>query len=1752
QVTFADHVQLSGDFIVENGSVDASNATVEFQVSYGTIDAQDSSFGDVILTGSSITLASDLDVDGDLEIRSVSSLQGANIVLSGDLDSQDGSVSGSAGIILDGDGAQTLDVLDLPNGDFVIDKPSGTVVLDSDLNLQGSGQDLEIQNGELILGGHEIAVGGEVDVNGGTLSGAGTINGDLSISNSGTIQLSVPGTNPGDYEQLTVEGSVDVGADSHLALDILTLSESGSVQDLIVSNTHSGDFGTVESSSGTATIRSAIWDADHDLDLILDPAFESPQVEDGLYEIPEDGTLLIEDLLGSSSGGLAVTSVAQPSHGTLTDHGDGSLTYAPDENFHGTDTFTYTAIDSDGSETTATIEIEVTPENDAATADAGSDQSVSGTDVVILAGSGEDVDGDALSYEWVQVSGPTVALDDSHSPNPRFTAPDCLCNTVITFELHVSDGTSESVDTVDITVEADNDPPVADAGLDLVVEEGDVVTLSAGGGDEGGSGTTVDFNDVPIDSYAGSGQDISAVATVEDGGSTLHLTGNGWKSIEFPAAITEDTVLSFDFKVTELGEIHGIGFDNDSSLSPEQTFKLGGTQTWGIDGAVDLYSGDGEWVHFEIPIGEFYTGEFDSLFFANDHDSGPSDAESYYRNITISDGTNSAPTHDVEGEELTYTWVQTGGPTVVLDDNHATSPTFTAPEGLADTEITFELHVSDGTNETVDMVTITVEADNDAPVANAGSDFAVEEGGLVSLTASGGAGTSVDFNEVSIDSYAGSGQDISAVATVEGDGSTLHIEGNGWKSIEFPATITEDTVLSFDFKATELGEIHGIGFDNDSSLSPDQTFKLGGSQTWGIDGAVDPYTVEGEWVHFEIPIGEFYTGDFDNLFFANDHDAGPSDAESFFRNISIFDGTEPAPTHDAEGEELTYTWVQTGGPTVVLDDPHATSPTFTAPSGDEDSELTFELHVSDGTNESVDTINITIEANNNIPVANAGTDIEVEEGGLVSLAASGGTSVDFNDVSIDSYAGSGQDISAVATVEDNGATLHLNGNGWKSIEFPATITEDTVLSFDFKATELGEIHGIGFDNDSSLSPDQTFKIGGTQTWGIGDAVDPYTADGEWVHFEIPIGEFYTGDFDSLFFANDHDAGPSDAESFFRNITISDGTESAPTHNDDGEALTYTWVQTGGPIVVLDDPHATSPTFTAPEGLTNSEITFELQVTDGSNTATDTVTVNVNADNDAPTAEAGQPQTVEEGDTVTLAGSGTDPEGEGLNYQWVQTGGPTVTLDDPTSASPTFTAPEGLSNTDITFELHVSDGTNESIDTVDITVEADNDAPTSQAGPAQTVAEGDSVSLAGSGTDPEGEGLTYQWVQTGGPTVTLDDPTSASPSFTAPEGLSNTDITFELHVSDGTNESVDTVTIEVEADNDAPTSQAGPAQTVTEGDTVSLAGSGTDPEGEGLTYEWVQTGGPTVTLDDPTSSNPSFTAPDGTEDTDIVFEFHVSDGTNGSVDTVSITVKAEDQPADEPSDDPQGETEDEPEVQPEGEPSETPPADTDEDPEGQPADEPSDDPQGETEDQPGDGPSDDPQGETEDDPADEPVTQEVDGPSEAPADDEEGDPGVEVEGNPEATDVPNSEPTLEPASIGQSDVSVENETEDSVEALPAPASAARSGLFGDYTVLYDLDQIMDESLDGDEDKIRDLNLELAQESKGQEAVPNVNDDAHEMWEASDREFDDIQFEISEGVQKEGLKSMLWAFLLRAASAVGLSERVKVDEDQDAKK
>ncbi len=349
------------------------------------------------------------------------------------------------------------------------------------------------------------------------------------------------------------------------------------------------------------------------------------------------------------------------------------------------------------------------------------------------------------------------------------------------------------------------------------------------------------------------------------------------------------------------------------------------------------------------------------------------------------------------------------------------------------------------------------------------------------------------------------------------------------------------------------------------------------------------------------------------------------------------------------------------------------------------------------------------------------------------------------------------------------------------------------------------------------------------------------------------------------------------------VVCLDGSNSK---DPDGGVLTYKWEQISGPAVTLDDPAFYQPLFNAPyvdaEG---ASLVFKLTVTDQEGlSATDTCIINIIYINNPPVANAGPDQNVNEGTSVYLSGSNSsDPDGDLLTYQWVQISGPAVTLDDSTKVQPVFDAPYiGTQGESLVFQLTVADESGlQSADTCVVNIVSVNSPPVADAGFDQNVDEGSTVFLYGSGSsDPEGDALTYQWVQISGTSVDLSDPLSADTEFDTflvdPEGES---LVFQLTVTDTEGmKSTDTCIVNVLWVNNPPAANAGGDQEALEGAVVVLDGSASsDPDGDLISYQWIQTGGYAVTLSDPNAANPYFVMPDGlsAEET-LIFELTVTD------------------------------------------------------------------------------------------------------------------------------------------------------------------------------------------------------------------------------------------------------------------------------------
>jgi len=196
--------------------------------------------------------------------------------------------------------------------------------------------------------------------------------------------------------------------------------------------------------------------ADATVDIVINPVNDIPIASAISVTTDEDVNTAIT-LIGSDIDGDTLTyqTVTQPANGTLTGVAP-NLTYQPNADFNGADSFTYRVNDGTTDSADATVQITITATNDLPVANAQSVTTNEDTDVVItLAGS--DIDGDALTYQVViQPTQGTLmgtAPNLTYQPNADFNGSD-------SFTFRVNDGTADSNEaTVDITVVSVNDTP---------------------------------------------------------------------------------------------------------------------------------------------------------------------------------------------------------------------------------------------------------------------------------------------------------------------------------------------------------------------------------------------------------------------------------------------------------------------------------------------------------------------------------------------------------------------------------------------------------------------------------------------------------------------------------------------------------------------------------------------------------------------------------------------------------------------------------------------------------------------------------------------------------------------------------------------------------------------------------------------------------------------------------------------------------------------------------------------------------------------------------------------------------------------------------------------------------------------------------------------------------------------------------------------------------------------------------------------
>ncbi|EGQ7680612.1 tandem-95 repeat protein [Vibrio parahaemolyticus] len=340
--------------------------------------------------------------------------------------------------------------------------------------------------------GYFVLVGNEVKL---TQAGVDAVNNDELNLKDLTISASVSdGVNPtaNDSDSLivkrvndapTVENAI---ADQELSEDFATytidLNDAFKDSDSALNFSVSGNSNVLVSiENGIATISpTADWNGSETLTFTAtDPSGESISQTVNftvapVADIVADKATVVEDtptiikVLGNDTfeDDAKVVSLDTnngPANGTVSVNPDGSVTYTPNDNYVGKDTFTYIVTSGGVSEST-TVNVDVTPVNDAPVAkdDTATTQEDTAVTIDVLPND-TDVDGDKLSIQSASVPSDqgTVEIVDGKlvfTPAKNFHG-----DAEITYT--VSDGALTGQATVKVTVNAVNDTPVVESNI---------------------------------------------------------------------------------------------------------------------------------------------------------------------------------------------------------------------------------------------------------------------------------------------------------------------------------------------------------------------------------------------------------------------------------------------------------------------------------------------------------------------------------------------------------------------------------------------------------------------------------------------------------------------------------------------------------------------------------------------------------------------------------------------------------------------------------------------------------------------------------------------------------------------------------------------------------------------------------------------------------------------------------------------------------------------------------------------------------------------------------------------------------------------------------------------------------------------------------------------------------------------------------------------------------------------------------------
>ncbi|EGR1220435.1 tandem-95 repeat protein [Vibrio parahaemolyticus] len=268
-----------------------------------------------------------------------------------------------------------------------------------------------------------------------------------------------------DFDAYTIDLN-EVFKDSDSSLEF-SVSGNNSIQISIVNGvatiTPTADWNGKETITFTAKDPSGE-SVNQTVDFTVAPVVD---IEADSADVVEDTPTIINvlgnDTFESTDKVVSLDAENGPKNGTVIVNNDGTVTYAPDDNYVGEDTFTYIVTSGGVSEST-TVSVDVTPENDAPVAKDDTAITDEDTPVTIdVLPNDTDVDGDKLSIESASVPKEQGTVEVVNGKLVFTPAENFNGDAEITYT--VTDGALTDQATVKVTVNAVNDTPVVESNV---------------------------------------------------------------------------------------------------------------------------------------------------------------------------------------------------------------------------------------------------------------------------------------------------------------------------------------------------------------------------------------------------------------------------------------------------------------------------------------------------------------------------------------------------------------------------------------------------------------------------------------------------------------------------------------------------------------------------------------------------------------------------------------------------------------------------------------------------------------------------------------------------------------------------------------------------------------------------------------------------------------------------------------------------------------------------------------------------------------------------------------------------------------------------------------------------------------------------------------------------------------------------------------------------------------------------------------